>query len=188
MLWIVSVIGTRPAQRGIPDVANAAVVLPSKVSAEGGSVGRRVFSSRQNETSIHSLDASQKFANDNNIFGDENDDESVKKRNEELRAFIDEHDLSWAITLRNGCLYVELPHQLKDGSKEMFIDLLEFADDVLKCRHVIVCFGKTRPDRAALVKTFMFLGFHVLSPDNLLMALDDKHQDQLYMVYIVDSD
>lgn len=185
MLWIVSVIGTRPDQRGIPDVPNAAVVLPSKVSAEGGSVGRRVFASRQHEASIHSLDISQKFANDNNIFGD---DGSSKKRNEELREFIHEHDLSWAISIRNDCLYVELPQKLNDGSKEMFINLLEFADDVLKCKHVIVCFDKTRQDRAALVKTFMFLGFHVLSPDNTLMALNDKQHDQLYMVYIIDSD
>lgn len=119
------------------------------------------------------------------MFGD---DIITKKRNEELHDFIDEHDLSWPITLRNDSVYVELPQQLNDGSKKMFINLLEFVDGVLKCKHVIVYFDKTRPDRAALVKTFMFLGFHVLSPDNTLMASNDKQQDQLYMVYIIDSD
>jgi ornithine decarboxylase antizyme 1 len=69
-----------------------------------------------------------------------------------------------------------------------FVSLLEFADDTLHCKHVIVYFDKTRPDRAALVKTFMFLGFHILSPDNILMKNNDKDQDQLYMVYIIDSD
>ncbi|CAF3969349.1 unnamed protein product [Rotaria sordida] len=126
-----------------------------------------------------------KFANDNNIF---DGDEILKKRNEELKEFIDEHNLLWSIKLRSDSLYVELPQQLNDGSKEMFVSLLEFADDVLRCKHVIVCFNKTRSDRAALVKTFMFLGFHVLSLDNTLMASNDKQEDQLYMVYIIDSD
>lgn len=65
---------------------------------------------------------------------------------------------------------------------------MEFADDTLRCKHVIVCFDKTRTDRASLVKTFMFLGFHILSPDNTLMIEQDKEQEKLYMVYIIDSD
>ena len=185
MLWIVFVIGTRPDQRGIPDVANAAAVLTSKVSAEGGSVGRRVLASRHNESPIPSLEIPQKFANDNNVFGD---NEISKKKNDELKEFAAEHDLLWSIKLRGDSLYVELPQHLNEGSKEMFVDLLEFADDVLHCKHVIVCFDKTRPDRAPLVKTFMFLGFHVLSPDNKLIEFNDKQQDQLYMVYIIDND
>jgi ornithine decarboxylase antizyme 1 len=85
-------------------------------------------------------------------------------------------------------IYVELPQQLCEGSKEKFVNLLEFADETLHCKYVIVCFEKTRPDRAPLVKTFMFLGFHVLSPDNSLMATIDKHPDQLFMVYVIDGD
>jgi ornithine decarboxylase antizyme 1 len=185
MLWIVSVIGTRPGQRGIPDVPNAAAVLTSKVSAEGGSVGRRVLASRHNQSTIESLEISQKFADDNNTF---DDDENWKKRNDELHEFIDEHDLLWSIKLRSNCLYVELPQQLNEESKEKFVSLLEFADDTLHCKHVIVSFDKTRSDRAALVKTFMFLGFLILSPENTLMTNKDKNQDQLYMVYVIDSD
>jgi ornithine decarboxylase antizyme 1 len=183
--WIVSVIGTRPGQRGIPDVPNAAAVLTSKVSAEGGSVGRRVLASRHNESTIKSSEISQKFANDNNTF---DGDENFKKKNDQLYIFTDEHDLLWSIKLRNDSLYVELPQQLNEESKEKFVSLLEFADDRLHCKHVIVYFDKTRPDRAALVKTFMFLGFHILSPDNILMNNNDKDQDKLYMVYIIDSD
>jgi len=184
MLWIVFVIGTRPGQRGIPDVANAAAVLTSKVSAEGGSVGRRVLASRHNQSTIKSLEISQKFVNNNNIF---DGDENLDTRNGELHEFIDEYDLLWSIKLRSDSLYVELPQQLNEESKEKFISLLEFADDILHCRHVIVYFDKTRSDRASLVKTFMFLGFHILSPDNTLITSNDKQQDQLYMVYIIDG-
>jgi len=112
----------------------------------------------------------------------------LKKRSNELYEFTDEHDLLWSIKLHEDSLYVELPQQLNKESKEKFISLLEFADDTLHCKHVIVCFDKTRSDRAALVKTFMFLGFHILSPDNILMANHEKNEDQLYMVYIIDSD
>jgi len=116
-------------------------------------------------------------------------DEKIESRNtEKLLHFNDEHDLLWSIKLRDKLLYVELPQQLCEGSKEKFVDLLEFADETLHCKNVIVCFEKTRADRAALVKTFMFLGFHVLSPDNLLMASLDKHPDQLFMVYVIDGD
>lgn len=111
-----------------------------------------------------------------------------KKRNDELQEFMHEHDLLWTIKLRQDSLFVELPQQLNEGSKEMFVNLLEFADDALHCKHVIVCFDKTRSDRASLVRTFMFLGFHVLSPDNNLMTSNDKQQDQLSMVYIIDHD
>jgi len=166
-------------------VPNAAAVLPSKVSAEGGSVGRRVLASRQNEQTIKSFGISQKFANGNNIF---DGDENLKTRNSVLHEFTDEHDLLWSIKLHNDTLYVELPQQLNEGSKEKFVSLLELADDKLHCKHVIVYFDKTRSDRASLVKTFMFLGFHILSPDNTLMSFDDKQPDQLCMVYIIDSD
>jgi hypothetical protein len=73
-------------------------------------------------------------------------------------------------------------------SSNRFVDLLEFADDILHCKNVIVYFDKTRSDRAALVKTFMFLGFHILSPENILLSSIDQHSDQLSMVYIIDSD
>jgi hypothetical protein len=69
-----------------------------------------------------------------------------------------------------------------------FVNLLEFADDTLHCKHVIVYFDKTRSDRSALVKTFMFLGFHNHTPDNTLITINNKQQDQLYLVYIIDSD
>jgi hypothetical protein len=69
-----------------------------------------------------------------------------------------------------------------------FVDLLEFADDILHCTNVLIYFDKTRSDRAALVKTFMFLGFHILSPNNTLLSFIDEHSNQLSMIYIIDND
>ncbi len=57
----------------------------------------------------------QKFANDNNTF---DGDENFKQRNDQLHIFTDEHDLLWSIKLRNNTLYVELPQQLNEESKE----------------------------------------------------------------------
>lgn len=68
-----------------------------------------------------------------------------------------------------------------------FVSLLEFAEDKLHCKHVIVYFDKARSDRASLVKTFMFLGFHVLSPENRLMKKEDKIDDQIFMLYQIDD-
>jgi len=157
---------------GVPDVANAAAVV---ISAEGGSVGRRVLASRHNESTIKSMDSSK-------------DDENLKTKHNEILQFSNEHGLLWLIELYSNSLYVKLPQQLSEGSKEKFIDLLEFADEKLHCKNVIVYFDKTRSDRAALVKTFMFLGFHILSPNNALLSSIAKHSDQLSMVYIIDSD
>ncbi|CAF1294522.1 unnamed protein product [Adineta steineri] len=160
----------------------AAVVLTSSISAEGGSVGRRVLASRHSESSSKSTESSE-------IYDDpDNGDENMKIKHKKILEFTDEHNLSWSIKLRRDSLYVELPQQLCEGSKEKFINLLEFADDTLKCKNVIVYFDKTRSDRASLVRTFMFLGFHILSPDNTLMLANDKNPDQLFMIYINDND
>ena len=111
----------------------------------------------------------------------------MNKTKDQLFEFIDEHDVLSAIKLRHDSLYVELPQQLNEESKEKFVNLLEFAEDTLHCKHVIVYFNKARTNRASLVKTFMFLGFHLLSPDNTLMDVNDKQEDHLYMVYSIDS-
>lgn len=126
----------------------------------------------------------QKFANTNNKFQREEDS---KRPSSHLLRFTDEHDLLWSIKLRDETLYVELPEKLDKESKEKFVCLLEFAEETLHCQHVIVFFNKSRSDRASLVKTFMFLGFHLLSPDNTLMKADEKEEDQLYLVYLIDN-
>jgi len=62
-------------------------------------------------------------------------------------------------------LYVAMPEKIShEASKHSFISLLEFAEEKLDCNAVILCMRKDRSDRAALVRTFLFLGFQPLSP------------------------
>lgn len=75
--------------------------------------------------------------------------------------------VTWETFLVGKKLYVEIsPGILPDGSKESLVTLLEYAEDVLKCSHVFVCFKKARADRASLIRTFMFLGFSLVAPGN----------------------
>lgn len=93
--------------------------------------------------------------------------------------------VTWDTLLIDRKLYIEVPTGiLPDGSKESFVTLLEYAEEVLKCSHVIVCFKKARTDRASLVRTFMFLGFGVVAPGNPLVPVASDH---LFMAYTIDE-
>jgi len=77
---------------------------------------------------------------------------------------------AWDTVLRGRTLYVALPSQiLAEGSREAFVALLEAAEEKLGCQHVVVVFAAERNDRPMLVRTFMFLGFVVLSPTSPLV-------------------
>jgi ornithine decarboxylase antizyme 1 len=92
--------------------------------------------------------------------------------------------LTWDTVLIKNNLYIEIPNGcLPDASKEAFVALLEYAEEVLRCQHAIVCFKKDRLDRAILVRTFMFLGFYLVPPANEL-ALGVA--DHVFMVYKID--
>jgi ornithine decarboxylase antizyme 1 len=91
--------------------------------------------------------------------------------------------VTWETLFVNQTLFIEIPTDvLPDGSKESFVTLLEYAEEVLACDHIIVCFRKNRNDRAILVKTFMFLGFVPLAPGSHRLAVSS---DLLYMAYEV---
>lgn len=93
--------------------------------------------------------------------------------------------LTWDTTLMNDNLYIEVPNGcLPDASKEAFVALLEYAEEVLQCRHAVVCFKADRMDRAVLMRTFMFLGFYLVPPGNELALAADK--DCVFMVYKID--
>jgi len=90
--------------------------------------------------------------------------------------------LTWETILLKNNLYIEVPNGLlPDASKEAFVALLEYAEEVLQCDHAVVCFLKDRLDRAILIRTFMFLGFYVAPPGNELALPSDK--GYIYMVY-----
>jgi len=94
--------------------------------------------------------------------------------------------LTWDTTLIYNNLYIEVPNGcLPDASKEAFVALLEYAEEVLRCHHAVVCFKKDRIDRAILIRTFMFLGFYLVPPGNEL-ALAPAEMDHVFMVYKID--
>ena len=53
--------------------------------------------------------------------------------------------------------------------------LLEFAEEELRCSHVILALAKDRADRADVVRTFMFLGFSVLPPGHQLVPANSAN-------------
>ncbi len=53
-------------------------------------------------------------------------DENVKIKDNEILQFSDEHDLLWSIKLHWNSLYVKLPEQLAEGSKEKSVNHFYF--------------------------------------------------------------
>jgi len=92
-------------------------------------------------------------------------------------------DEIWDAVLWQERLYINVADNVfPDGSKQGFVTMLEYAEEVLKCTHAIVCFKKDRPDRAVLVRTFMFLGFCALVPGHPLAA---GAHDSFCMAYVI---
>lgn len=112
--------------------------------------------------------------------------ENGNVKNLSFRVRLVGQEVVWETLLVGQTLFIEIPADiLPDGSKESFVTLLEYAEDVLACSHVIVCFKKNRNDRATLVKTFMFLGFVPLAPGSHRLAVSS---DLIYLAYTVDPD
>jgi len=95
----------------------------------------------------------------------------------------DEKEFEWKTLLINSTLYVDIPaSMLPEGSRDSLISLLEFAEEKLECEKVFVCFKNNRPDRTALMRVFMFLGFSVVPPDNKSVP---QNSDIMSMVYTI---
>ncbi|CAN7984318.1 unnamed protein product, partial [Ixodes hexagonus] len=95
-------------------------------------------------------------------------------------------EVGWETVLCQGRLFVQLPGcALPEGSREAFVALLEFAEEQLGCDHVLVFFAKDRPDRASIVRTFMFLGFTTLTPGHRLVP-PSASEGVLYMAYAIE--
>lgn len=73
--------------------------------------------------------------------------------------------VEWQAKLHADNLYLTPGESLPDGSKDAFVALLEYAEEILKCQHIIVCFRKSAVTKA-LIRTFMFLGLTLLPPDH----------------------
>lgn len=95
-------------------------------------------------------------------------------------------EVMWETLLIGKTMFIEIPMNiLPEGSKESFVTLLEYAEEVLSCTHVIVCFKKSRVDRASLVRTFMFLGFVPVAPGMHRLAVSG---DLMYLAYSTQLD
>lgn len=95
-------------------------------------------------------------------------------------------EVCWETVLWQQRLYMQVPTcLLPEGSKEGFVSVLEYAEEVLKCTHIIVCLKKDRADRALLVRTFMFLGFQVLAPNHPMVPAS-VDSTNLYMLYAIE--
>ncbi|CAG0915850.1 unnamed protein product [Notodromas monacha] len=92
----------------------------------------------------------------------------------------------WETVYRQKRLYVALQTSnghLPMASKQGFVTMLEFAEEELGCSEIIVCIPKANAERAALMKTFMFLGFSVLPPSHEFVA---PSTDKIFMCYSFD--
>ncbi|XP_054713767.1 ornithine decarboxylase antizyme 2-like [Uloborus diversus] len=157
---------------GVPDVPHAANVL--LLNAEGSGVGKFKEPPVTDAVSVKWDEVTKQSVNEAAVlvFNFQLTDSKVQQ---------------WNSILWKRRLYVTVPDSgMTDGSKESFLTLLEFAEDDLQCSHVIVCFGKSRPDKVALVRTFMFLGFSMLAPGHKL-APSNASEDTMCMIYIIEE-
>jgi len=82
-----------------------------------------------------------------------------------------------------------LPH----GSRDSLVSLLDYAEEHLRCSHVIVAIRKDRKDLSVLLKPFMYLGFVLLRPVHPLvppvaMATTPESAEVAYLAYVVSGD
>jgi len=88
----------------------------------------------------------------------------------------------WQTVVCSRRMLVAVQH-VPEGSKEAFVSLLEYAEEVLGCSHVLLCFAKDRADRAQLIRSFMFLGFEPIAPSHPLAPANSQ---RFYMLYEIE--
>jgi ornithine decarboxylase antizyme 1 len=138
--------------------------------------------------------------NDDDSSSDESDNDVINKivsQKAPIRLTIklnvtEKISTSWDSVLdhEHNILYVALPAQLThEASKQSFLSLLEFAEEKLDCDGVVLCIRKDRPDRANLVKTFLFLGFQPLHPHSPLAppAEYGNNDENLFLIYHIED-
>lgn len=102
----------------------------------------------------------------------------------DFQIFLTESTLNrWEAVVHGDTIYLRMPGVLQSGSKESFIVLLDFAEEKLKCNYCIICVLKSRPDRAIMIRTFMFMGFQLLAPNSPLMPQEINNPEYIFLHY-----
>lgn len=89
----------------------------------------------------------------------------------------------WEAVVQGGTIYLRMPGVLQAGSKESFMLLLDFAEERLGCNNCIICVLKSRPDRATILRTFMFMGFQMLAPNSPMMPQEITNPEYIFLHY-----
>nr|XP_046909666.1 uncharacterized protein LOC124491101 [Dermatophagoides farinae] len=95
---------------------------------------------------------------------------------------LDSIEVQWESVLINEILYVYISQPPTGNSKEAFIALLEFAEEELHCKKVVVYLDKQNPDRNVMIRLFNFIGFVLLPPDHPAIPANGS-DDMVYMAY-----
>ena len=97
----------------------------------------------------------------------------------------EDNNAGWDAVLWKGRLYVLVDSaQMTDsGSKEAFVALLEYAEEVLEVSHVIVCIDKTQSAATKMaIRNFLFLGFQPLAPGHEFLPTNPNLVCFLYTI------
>ncbi|XP_075988544.1 LOW QUALITY PROTEIN: ornithine decarboxylase antizyme [Anticarsia gemmatalis] len=102
----------------------------------------------------------------------------------DFKIFLTENTVTrWEAVVQGNTIYLRMPGVLQSGSKESFMLLLDFAEERLGCSNCIICVLKSRPDRATLLRTFMFMGFQLLPPNSPLMPQEITNPEYIFLHY-----
>jgi len=90
----------------------------------------------------------------------------------------------WEAILYNNNLYLQIPAGvLIETSKEAFVNLLEYAEEELKCQNVVICLDKKCAEKSNnLIRMFMYFGFFSLPPSHPLTP-KNASDSLLFMAY-----
>lgn len=152
---------------GAPDAPHVACI-----TREGcGSDGELVFLSEKGET-----------ANINDVI------ETSKKCATQVTFKLQitrDSEVTWESILFQNKLFIRIDASNPAISKMGFLGIMEYAEDVLKVNYIIVCFAKNNPVRQLLVRTFMYIGFGVISPGHKLIPQASSDTSNIYMAYSI---